>query len=97
VSSSLVISLGTSLILLIVFLTLSSFYIKPNKESSLGVGFINSSLINIGSSGLLLNYKRAPSFLLLISNLILLSSKPKTFTSSHKGIYKSETLIHFYF
>ena len=80
-----------------VFLALSSSYARPSKESGLGVRFINSSLINIGSSGLLLNYRRAPSFLLLISNPILLSFKSRTSTSSYKGIYKSETLICFCF
>jgi hypothetical protein len=82
---------------LVVFLALSSSYIKLSKKSSLEVSSINSSFINIGSSGLLLNYRRAPSFLLLINNPILLSSKPKTSTSSYKDIYKSETLIRFYF
>jgi hypothetical protein len=96
-SSSLIISLRTSLILLIVFSALSSSYTRPSKESSLGVGSINSSFINIGSSSLLLNYKRALFFLLLINNPILLSSKLKTFTSSYKGTYRLKTLICFYF
>ena len=94
-SSSLVISLETSLILLAVFLALSSSYTRPSKESGLKAGSINSSFINIGSFGLLLNYKRAPPFLLLISNPILLSSKPRTSTSSYKGTYRLETLIRF--
>ena len=81
---------------LIIFLAFSSFYIKLNKEFDLKVGFINSSLINIGSFSLLLNHKGAPPFPLLISNLILLSSKPRTSTSSYKGIYRLETLIRFY-
>ena len=81
---------------LVVFLAFSSFYIKPSKESGLGAGFINSSFINIGSSGLLLNYRRALSFSLLISNSISLSFKPRTFTSSYKDTYKLETLICFY-
>jgi hypothetical protein len=96
VSSSLVISLGTSLTSSVVFSALSSFYARPSKESGLGAGSINSSFINIGSSGSLLNYRRAPPFLLLISNPILLSSKSRTSTSSCKGIYRLETLIHFY-
>jgi len=82
---------------LIIFLALSSFYIRPSKESSLRAGSINSSFINTGFFSLLLNCKRAPLFLLLISNLILLSSKPKTFTSSYKGIYRLKTLICFCF
>jgi hypothetical protein len=81
---------------LVVFLALSSSYTRPNKESGLGAGFINSSFINIGFFSLLLNHRRAPPFLLSISNLILLSSKPRTSTSSYKGTYKLETLIRFY-
>jgi hypothetical protein len=81
---------------LVVFSALSSSYTRPNKEFSLGVGSINSSFINIGSFSLSLNRKRAPPFLLLISNPILLSSKPRISTSSYKGIYRSETLICFY-
>jgi hypothetical protein len=95
-SSSLVISLRTSLISLIIFLALSSFYTRPNKESGLRAGFINSTFINIGFFKALLNYIRAPPFLLLINNPILLSFKPKTFTSSYKGIYRLKTLICFY-
>jgi hypothetical protein len=95
-SSSLVISLRTSLILPVVFLALSSFYIRLSKESGLGAGFINSSFINIGSFNSSSNYKRAPLFLLLINNPILLSSKPRTSTSSYKGIYRLKTLIYFY-
>jgi hypothetical protein len=83
--------------LLVVFLALSSSYTRPSKESGLRAGSINSSFINIGSSSLLLNYRRASPFLLLISNLILLSSKPRISTSSYKGIYKLETLICFCF
>jgi hypothetical protein len=95
-SFSLVISLKTSVILLIIFLALSSFYIRLNKESSLGVDSINFSFINIGSSSLLLNYIKAPSFLLLINNPILLSFKPRISTFSYKGIYRLKTLIYFY-
>ena len=95
-SFSLVISLRTSLTSPVVFLALSSSYARPSKESGLRAGSINSSFINIDSFGLLLNYIRAPPFLLLISNPILLSSKPRTSTSSYKGIYRSETLIRFY-
>ena len=73
------------------------FYIKSNKESGLKVGFINSSLINIGFFSLLLNYIKALLFLLLINNPILLSFKPKTLIFFYKDIYKSETLIYFYF
>jgi hypothetical protein len=96
VSSSLIISLETSLISPIVFSALSSFYTRPNKESGLEVGSINSSFINIDSFGSLLNYKRAPPFLLLISNLISLSSKPRISTSSYKSIHRLKTLICFY-
>jgi hypothetical protein len=96
-SFSLIIFLRTSLISPIIFLTLSSFYIKSNKESGLRVSSINSSFINTSFSGLLLNYKRAPLFLLLINNPILLSFKPRIFTSSYKDIYKLKTLICFYF
>ena len=81
----------------VVFSALSSSYTRPSKESGLRAGFINYSFINIGSSGLLLNYRRALSFSLLISNSISLSFKPRTFTSSYKGIYKLKTLIYFYF
>ena len=82
---------------LVIFLALSSFYTKPNKESGLRVGSINFSFINTSFSSLLLNYKRAPPFLLLISNPILLSFKPRISTSSYKDIYKLKTLICFYF
>ena len=82
---------------LVIFLALSSFYIRPSKESSLRAGFINSSFINTGFFSLLLNYIRAPPFLLLISNPILLSFKPRISTSSYKDIYKLKTLICFYF
>jgi len=81
---------------LIIFLAFSSFYIKLNKEFDLKVGFINSSLINIGSFSLLLNCIKASFFLLLINYFILLNFKPKTFTFSYKDIYKLKTLIYFY-
>ena len=81
---------------LAVFLAFSSSYARPSKESGLGAGSINSSFINTGSFSLLLNHKRAPPFLFSISNPILLSSKPRTFTSSYKGTHRSETLICFY-
>jgi hypothetical protein len=95
-SSSLIISLKTSLISLVIFLALSSFYIRPIKESGLKAGFINFNFININSFSLLLNYIKASSFLFLINNPILLNSKPRIFIFFYKGIYKSKTLICFY-
>jgi hypothetical protein len=94
--SSLVIFLRTFLILLIVFLAFSSFYIKSNKEFNLKAGFINFGFINIGFFSLLLNRIKALPFLLLINNLILLSFKFRIFTFFYKGIYKLKTLIYFY-
>jgi hypothetical protein len=80
-------------VLLIIVSFSSLSYIKYSKESRLEIGFIYFSLINIGLFALLLNYIRAPPLLVLISNLILLSSMPRVFNYSCKEINKSKILI----